>query len=288
MHLPSRKLLRAFLLFQLISVLVLGGTMWWCTNTEAGLRFTTRRIEQLVSDNIPGSLVIGAIDGIDWNRIRAHDVRILHQDGRTLLLVRNAEVEPDWTEALHGRLGFRSAAADGGFMVMSMDPDDRLSFEAAVDAPTPPGEPSDPNGGLHYALRSMHVQNFNVMLKFSKDFDYQIQKVEGYVGVLRIDTPGVEVVLERLRGEVKQEIAGMSVGLTQLDGWVRGKEKQVMRMQAKVRLADSTLVTRVDYFDREKDKLKIHVDRAEGIQAAAVELLAKAIASFSSDLSVDG
>ena len=44
----------------------------------------------------------------------------------------------------------------------------------------------------------------------------------------------------------------------------------------------------VDYFDRESEKLKVHVDRAQGIQAAAVELLARAIASFSSDLSVDG
>jgi hypothetical protein len=261
--------------------------MWWCTKTEAGLRFTASRIERLISDNIPGSLIIAGIDSFEWNRIRAHGIRILHQDGRSILLARNAEITPDWAAALHGRLGFREAAVDGGYVVLSMDPDDRLSLEAAVNSPRRPGEPSDPNGGVHYSLRSIHVQHLTVALKFSDTFDYRIRHVEGFVGVLRIDTPGVQVVLERIHGEVEQDIAGMHVALTELDGWLHGRERQVMRLQANVHLASSQLITRVEYFDRATEKLKIHVDHSEGLQAIAVTLLAKALASFSKDLSVE-
>jgi hypothetical protein len=288
MRVRRLKFLRAFFLAQLVFVLGCAVTMWWCTKTEAGLRFTACRIEHLVSANIPGSLIIDRIDSFEWNRIRAHGIRISHQDGRSLLLARNAEITPDWIAALHGRIGFRGAAVDGGYVVLSMDPDDRLSLEAAMNSPRRPGEPNNPNGGVHYSLRSIHVQNLTVSLKFSDTFDYRIRHVEGYVGVLRIDTPGVQVILERIRGEVEQDIAGMHVALQQLDGWLHGEERQVMHLQANVHLASSQLVTHVNYYDRATEKLKIHVDHSEGLQAIAVTLLAKAVASFSKDLSIDG
>jgi hypothetical protein len=260
---------------------------FWCSETRQGRRFVARRIEQLVTSNIPGRLEIGELTRLDGPHVSARNVRFFHPDGRCLLAVDSATVELALADALHGRLGFRSVAADGGYMSLAADPDGRLAFEATVNAAAKPGEPSDPHGGLHYELRAMHVQNFSLLVQLSND-PYRIRNVSGFVGVYRVDTPGVQVKLERIRGDVTPEILGQHVRLEDLHGWVHGKERKVAQGEVALRIGSDPLTTRVEYFDREKNKVNVHVERQSGVAAATVTLLIRFAAGLSDEIRIEG
>ena len=260
---------------------------FWCCETRTGRRFVARRIEQLVTASIPGRLEIGELTRVDGPSLSARNVRFYHPDGRCLLAVDRADVELAPADALHGRLGFRSVAADGGYMSLATDPDGRLAFEATVNSKPVPGEPSDPHGGLHYELRAMHVQNFRLLVKVSDD-QYQVRQVSGYVGVYRVDTPGVQVTLEHIRGDVTPELLGQHVRIDDLHGWVHGKERKVVQGEVALRIGGDELKARVEYFDREKDKVTVHIERSGGTAGSTVTLLMKFAAGLSDEIRVDG
>lgn len=260
----------------------------WCSHTEAGRRFAARRVERLVTANIPGRLTIGKITRLGFGHVEAQEVRFYHPDGRCVLRVGEAEVDLELADALHGRLSFERAVAHRGFMLMSTDPDDRLSFEAAVNAPHKPGEPSVPTGGLHYALRNMRAEDFELVVKLGKLIDYRIVDVNGLVTVQRIDTPGTQVLLADIRGRVQQEVAGAHVRIKQLDGKITGKAKQVAALTTTLHIGDGDLKARVGYFDRDKNKLELHVLKKEGVAATTMTWLLEAVAGFSKDIRVEG
>jgi hypothetical protein len=258
--------------------------------TDAGRHFVKQRIEKVVTANIPGRLQIGHMEHVGWSRVIADDVRFFHDDGRCVLYVKHAEVVPDFVTALHGRLGFHSALADGGFLLLTVDPDGRASIEAALNKPLPPGEvDDDPYGGLHYTLRSMHMQHFRLIAKVPiAHIDYQVRDMTGFVGIRRIETPGVQVTLERITGDVSPDIAGAHIAFEQVDGFIHGKERLVAQLTAKLRVGSGTLATRFQYFDRNKEPVKIRIDRTHGVEAVAMSWLVRAIAGFTSAVSVEG
>lgn len=256
------------------------------TQTDAGRRFIKDRVERAVSDAIPGSFRIGALTDLG-PPVLARDVRFFHPDGREVLHAKLAEVEFDLAQALRGRLAFEHALVDGGSIVLSLDPDGRAAFEAAVDAPKRPGEPDDPDGGLHYALQSMHVQNFNVIMKLADAANYTVHDVQGFVAVRRIETSGIRVRLENIRGRVEPELLGGRTELLRVDGWIHGKERHVMRMDAKLRFGDGTLDTVVSYFDRDKTPAVIKIKKSEGTGTLISALLSLAESLFGDALEVE-
>src|SRR5262249_13307198 len=157
-------------------------------------------------------------------------VRFFHTDGRCLIYAKHAVITPDWNLVfLHGMLAWKQVAVDGGSVEISMDPDGRLSLEAMMNAPREPGEPLNPYGGLHYDLRGMNVQNLDVRVHLSKQLEYRVRDVSGFVRVSRIDTPGVQVVLDHIRGPIEPDIAGAKVAIEDLTGWVHGEATEVVR-----------------------------------------------------------
>jgi hypothetical protein len=235
----------------------------WLTSTTSGKGWVKERIEQAVTDNIPGRLTIGEIVDLGPPLI-AKDVRFYHYDGRVVLLCEHAEVEPDIGEALQGRLGFKRAAVDGGRIVLSPDPDGRVALEAAVDKPVPPGQPHDPHGGLHYNLQSMHVQDFRVEAKISDLADFKVDGVEGFIGIRRVETSGTVVNLEKISGRVSPDFLGQRTEIKKLDGWVHGKLKHVAQMDALMSIGDGELKTKLNVYDREKKPISVEISRASG------------------------
>jgi hypothetical protein len=276
--------------FALVCAALLAGLLiagLYCAHTQNGRSFVGRRIERFVTANIPGRFSIGKITRLGLSHVEAQEVRFYHPDGRCVLSVDEAEVDLELADALHGRLSFERAVARGGYMLMSIDPDDRLSFEAAVNAPTKPGEANVPTSGLHYALRNMHAENLQVLMRFGS-FEFRLLEVNGVVTVQRIDTPGVQVLLSGFRASLQQEIAGAHVKIKQLDGTITGKARQVADLTTTLRVGDGDLRAQVGYFDRKKDKLKLRVLKKEGVAATTMTWLLEAIAGFSSDLHVEG
>lgn len=257
----------------------------WLTSSDSGKSWVKERIEKAVTASIPGELRIGRIVSLGPPLI-AEDVRFYHYDGRVVLVADHAEVEPDLLAALHGRLGFERAAVDGGRIVLSPDPDGRIAIEAALDKPTEPGVPHDPNGGLHYSLQSMHVQKFSVEMKLSDLADFEIDGVAGFVGVRRIETSGTVVTLDRISGRVSPGFLGKRTLLKQVDGWVHGKLKHVAQLTAATTIGDGELHAKINVYDRDKNPVSVEIDRATGAGDLAATLADFAGGLFGDSLEV--
>lgn len=249
--------------YLIISSVVSVALAIWLSETESGRDWVKHRIEQAVTANIPGKLTIARIVEIGPPLV-AEDVRFYHYDGRMVLQCKKAKVELDVLQALRGRLAFERAWVDGGKLVLSPDPDGRVAMEAAVDRPVKPGEPHDPNGGLHYAMMSMHVQNFRVEAKVSDLADFKVDDVQGFVAIRRIETSGTVVNLEKISGRVSPGFLGKRTEIVQLDGWVHGKMQHVAQMDARMKIGDGSLKAKLNVFDRDKQPISIEFDEAKG------------------------
>jgi hypothetical protein len=245
----------------------------WLTSSESGKVWVKGRIETLVTSQIPGQLRIGRIVDLGPPLI-AQDVRFSHADGRVVLVADHAEIEPDLSQALRGRLGFERAAVDGGRIDLSPDPDGRVAIEAALDKPKQPGQPSDPMGGLHYDLASMHVQNFKVEAKLKDLAEFKVEDVQGFVGVRRIETSGTVVKLERISGRVLPGFLGKKTQLEQVTGWIHGKQPHAAHFDAPIAIGDGALNAKIDVYDRDKTPVTIQIERSRGagdLAASAAE-----------------
>jgi hypothetical protein len=268
-----RTPLRLGLAFIVIAAVASFALSIWLTSSDSGKEWVKGRLETLVTSQIPGRLRVGRIVDLGPPLV-AEDVRFYHPDGRVVLIADHAEIEPDLSQALRGRLGFARAAVDGGRLVLSPDPDGRIAIEAALDAKAKPGEPSDPHGGLHYALQSMHVQNFRVETKLSDLADFKVDDVEGFVAVRRIETSGTVVELDRVSGRVTPGFLGKKTVIEQLDGWVHGKQKHAAQFNAEVAIGDGALHAKLDVHDREKAPVEVEIKHSRGagdLAATAVE-----------------
>jgi hypothetical protein len=286
MRKAGRWLLRVVLASVCVSLLAALGCVLFF-HTAPGRRFAADCIEHVVSSNIPGKLSVGSIEHFGPGLVLASDVRFYHPDGRLILLCKHAEITPDLAMALHGRIGFESAAVDGGFLLLTIDPDGRLSIEATMNSPRQPGDNSDPHGGAHYWLRSMHTQHFTTTL-LAGGQTFRLKDTLGYVALRRIETAGVQVTLAQISGRLEQEIAGARVALANVDGWIYGKEKHVAHFVADTRVGSGKLALTIDYFDRPKTPMQVQLRKSQGFEATALAWLMRAAAGFSDAIQVDG
>jgi hypothetical protein len=285
----ARRILKTLLitLLALTAVIVCAGLV--IAYTGSGRRFVADRLEKLVTGEIPGRLEIGEISELSWLSLRAKDIRFFHPDGRVVLHVENAVVEPDLLDALSAKLSFERVAAEGGSILMGADPDGRLSLEAAFDPPYRPGMPKDPKRGLHYDMRNMHVEKFKARFPVSGFENLQMTNVSGVVHVWRLDSVGTRVRLTDLSGSVSPEVAGAKLAVKDLDALITGAEAVVA--QAKARLSinrESILSLQIRYAPKHKEKLQVHVLDKEGTEATTLTWLLHAAASFSKDINVEG
>lgn len=246
-----------------LSILVSVVLSAWLSWTESGRRWVADRIESGVSDAIPGSLKIGKLLELG-PPLLVEDVRFFHPDGRVVLHAKRAEVVPNMWLAVQGKLGFDRADVEGGRIVLSPDPDGRIAFEAAVDKPAKPGEPSDPTGGLHYALQSMHVENYEVLLKLSDAADFKLVDVEGFVGVRRIETTGIRITLERISGRLDGGLLGKRTEIAKATGFVHAKVEHVVHLETAMKIGSGSLDATIDYYDRKKVPAVVRISNAEG------------------------
>lgn len=285
----AKRIVISLLIGLLALAIAIGCAGLWIGNTADGRRFLADKIAAAVTDNIPGRMEIGEISEVSWLWVRARDVRFMHVDGRVVLHVEQAFVEPDLLDALRGRLGFRRVAADGGSMLFSIDPDGRLSLEAAMDSPSRPGQPRDPKRGLHYDMRNMHVKNFKLKVQAKGVSDLQMSSVRGVVHVWRLTTVGTRVGLHDISGSISPEVAGAKLAIKQLDGLITGAEAVVADVRARVSVdRESALSLLVRYAPEQRQKLKVRVIDKDGTEATTLTWLMHAAASFSKEISVEG
>jgi hypothetical protein len=269
-----RYVLQTLLILVLLMAAALACFTLWLRG-EHGRAFAAEKIGKFVSANIPGRLVVTSISRFDLDTVVASDVKFFHPNGTLILFCKHAEVVPDLGMALRGRLGFGRAVCDGGFLLLTSDPDGRLGIEATMNAARPPGVPDDdPYGGLNYHLRSMFVEHFTIVCHIIKLKSLNLRETRGLVTIRRIATQGVQVKLEGISGKVAEELAGEHFELERVDGWIHGKERQVAHFDANTKVGSaSKLNLTIDYFDRPKKPVKIRVRKKEGVAATGMALL---------------
>jgi uncharacterized protein involved in outer membrane biogenesis len=230
-------------------------------NTDWGRRRLADGLEKLVSDNIPGKMLIGRLERVGMLKLLIRDLEFIHPNGTTVLHLDEADVDVDAAAMLRGRLAFHRAAVSGGQILFEPEPDGRVSLEAAVDSKTPgSGNPED---GFHYDMRSIHVQNLNVVLRLAKEEVLRLRNTRGFVAIWRETTPGVRVRLEAIEGRLDRELLGADVKLVQADGLIRGKDKRLMDLQLQLLVADKALSGQLTVFDRQQPpaaELTLHTD----------------------------
>lgn len=283
------RILKTLLISLLALVAVLACVGLLIAYTASGRRFLADRIQGAVTAEIPGRMEIGEVSEVSWLWLRAKDIRFFHADGREVLHVQNALVEPDTGDALRGRLSFHRVAAEGGSILLVGDPDGRLALEAAMAAPSRPGMPSDPKRGLHYDMRNMHVEKFKVKFPMAGFEDLRMTNVRGIVHVWRLDTVGTRVRLTDLAGAVSPEVAGAKLAVKDLDALITGAEDVVAKGNARLSInRDSLLSLTLRYAPKAAEKVQLNVLDKSGTEATALTWLLHATASFSGDLNVDG
>jgi hypothetical protein len=255
------------------------------TQTDSGRRLLADGVESVVSDEIPGWVELGELEHVGAPTV-VHNLQFFHPDGRLILLVRRAEVDFDVSGVWSGKLAFERARAEGGHLIISVDPDGRPSIEAALDFPTHGVDP-DPHGGLHYAMHDIHVEQFGLRLLLSKGMSYHVDGVRGDVTIRRELTSGTRVEMSGISGVVREEIAGAKVRLLNVGGWVHGKEPKVLHLVARTAVDDGRLDAELALFDRKDDAVELAITPVEGLDSMITALLIYARSLWEGDVEVE-
>jgi hypothetical protein len=243
--------------------------------TEPGRRVLADAIERIASDAIPGKMTIGSIESVGWFEPIVRDLRFFHPDGGLILHAKRAAIDLDVTALLHGELAFHRARVEGGYLLIAAQPDGRTGLEATFDDGVP-SKPDERDDYLHMQMRSIFVDDMTTVFRPSKDHTFRLRNVQGFVAISHVDTPGAQVRLDRIAGELETpKFLGEHLTITHADGWVHGKEKQVIDLDLETQLGSGELDGHLAYYDRKKTPVELELDPKEGLlpqlSTAAVE-----------------
>lgn len=259
----------------------MGAAACYLMLTESGRRTTADLIETLVAEQIPGFISIGRIERIGRTTY-GRDLVLFHPDGRAVLRIDHAAIDFHFASFLRMDLGVVRARLDDCQLSLWIGPDGRSSIEAALDFPE--RAPVGVESAFHYWLHDIEVRDSLLVLSLSKDTTYRIHDARGTVDVDQ--GRGVVVDLSNVSGRVKPTLAGMDVRLVDVDGWVRGSQRQVLKLSAHAHVGDGDLRARVALFDRNKTPVEVNLDRFKGAEASVAALLVYAKGQLTDDVDI--
>jgi len=125
------------------------------------------------------------------------------------------------------------------------------------------------------------------MFKGSPDEAYRIRGIHGTVDVLREETVGVRVIMTKVSGDLQEKLAGMSIRLVSVTGWVHGAEKQVLNLHALARVGDdASLNAHIEYYDRDKKPVEIVLSKTNRLQGELAAFFVYMASMTTDDLEV--
>ncbi len=269
----------------LIALLVLTtATITYLITTTSGRRVLADRIEDALSGQIPGSLVISSLDEIGADEALLRGVRFLHPDGSPVLLVDEARIDLHVAELLGGTIGFEHARVRGGHLIIAVQPDGRTGLEAAFS------EAGGGSGGgkARLQMRSIHVQDLALTIKPSPDDTFLMRDVQGFVAIVQDDaSPGVRVRLDRISGKLaKPEFLGANLDILRADGWVHGAVEHVLDLKIAGELGGDRVESPLAYFERDTKNVELELDPKEGVRTHLAALGAQLGTAFSDAIEV--
>lgn len=151
--------------------------------SEGGRRFVASRLEEIISDQIPGSLSVGAIDTLTTQGVRAREVVFRDPEGETVIAVDRVEMAIDYAALARGTFHSPRCFASGALVMLSTDAQGRLRIDRTFEGP--PGGPG-PTGRDLVALENLVARDVDVQIRIS---DAPRTRIHASSAVLQIRAP---------------------------------------------------------------------------------------------------
>lgn len=272
-----RAVLR-WLLWVVLSIFLLlvlsGALLVW---TSPGRGVLAGWVEDLASSQIPGSMKIGKLESIGFIHPVATDVEFFTPGGERVIRVDTAEAQWNLKDLFSGKMGFDTARADGGEILIEIKEGGRTNMEDAFKSPLSEGEEK-----AQLELNNMHFQGMTVLLRLSGETRFVVRDVQGFLSVWRRDTPGVRVSLGLVRGTFeKPEITGDKIELIDMHGEVWAQERHVVSMEFKTRIGRGGIDASFDYYKRDENpaELILRPDTGSGARLASMVIQMRSLFS---------
>lgn len=136
-------------------------SLWAHISTQDGRDVARNVLDDYVSGEMAGSLVIGSFEELQWWGGEAVDVDLLDPEGRVVLHAERVTVRLDLKALREGRLRFTHGRVRGGEVVLYPDEEGIPSFISVFEAAVPSSEPPSPDG-IVAIVEDLHVEDFVV------------------------------------------------------------------------------------------------------------------------------
>jgi hypothetical protein len=274
---PSRARRALSVVLVVVAVTVVLGSLAsvYVTQTQSGRAWLARRIEQVVSDAIPGSLVIGRINAVRaWPlSLDSEDLKFLDANGMTVLHARKVTAAIAPFAWIGGRLHVTEADVEGGQLVIALQHDGRTSLEAALCAPTV-GYGHGPANDMPLRFDTIAVRQYVVELKPPHG---DVIRIRQQTARVKLESPPVVVDLHDIQGRVQTpQIIGTNVNILRAQGWVHGDVPHVLELTLETAIGNGKLDARVSYFNRKQTPVVVLINPHDGLQAEFAGFLIEA------------
>jgi hypothetical protein len=269
-----------WLLWVVLSIfllLVLGGAFLLWTSPGRGV--LAGWVEDLASSQIPGSMKIGKLESVGFIHPVATDVEFFTPGGERVIRVDTVEAQWNLKDLVKGKVGFDTARADGGEVLIEIKEGGRTNMEAAFKSPEGEGEGEEK---AQLQLDNMHFQGMTVLLRLSGETRFVVKDVQGFLSVWRRGTPGVRVSLARVTGTFeKPEITGDKIELIDMHGEVWAQETHVVSMKLKTLIGGGGIDASFDYYKRDENpaELILRPETGSGARLAAMVIHVRSLFS---------
>ena len=234
--------------------------------SEGGRRFVASRLEQIISDQLPGSLRVGSIDALTPQGVRARDLVFTDPEGETVISVSRVEMAIDYAALAQGTFHSTRSFASGGVVMLTTDAEGQLRIDRAFEGPA--GGPG-PTGRDIVALENLVARDVDVQIRIS---DAPRAHVHASRAVLQIRAPeGGSALLsaDGIRASARIEAPApielrIARGTLRLDGDARERARLVLPAH----VGDAEVDVRVDITSDASESMSVAVTlRPHGIGA---------------------
>jgi hypothetical protein len=196
-----RRLRRALgTLLVLVSALALAayGACAWIVS-EPGHQWLARALEDGVSSQIRGRLIVGHLDEIDLDHVVATGVRFEDEDGRPVIIADRVDMQYQASELLSGHFVSHSAAVHGGRVILETNAHGVLSVNHAFQSPHP-GPDTGPVGADVVHLENLAVYDVTLTADLGGAPVATLRHISAIVLVRAPDGGAVTVEAQHVRG----------------------------------------------------------------------------------------
>lgn len=159
---PRKRRALAIVASLLIALLAIGIGVYSWINTDEGHQWIARQLEEVISGQIRGHLVVGHLDEIDLHHVVGTDIRFEDESGRPVIVADHVDMAYELSELTGGHFVSHSSHVDGGRVIIETDHDGVLLVNRAFMS-AHPGASGAPVGADVVHLDHLQANDVSVV-----------------------------------------------------------------------------------------------------------------------------